>query len=79
MSDGCDLVGQWVWWRVMKVVIDRNACQGYGNCVVAAPDVFDLDDDGKVVLLVAEPGEDLAAAVREAVRDCPVRAIVAEA
>ncbi|POY09688.1 ferredoxin, partial [Mycobacterium kansasii] len=30
---------------------DRGACQGYANCVAAAEDYFDVDDDGVVVLL----------------------------
>jgi len=36
------------------VKADLGQCQGYGNCVVAADDTFDLDDDGVVVLLRAE-------------------------
>ena len=30
---------------------DFEACQGYANCVDAAPDAYDIDDDGVVVLL----------------------------
>ena len=29
---------------------EYELCQGYANCVVGAEDVFDLDDDGVVVL-----------------------------
>ncbi|MGH3971093.1 MAG: ferredoxin [Mycobacterium sp.] len=28
---------------------DRATCQGYANCVAAAEDYFDNDDDGVVV------------------------------
>ncbi|MFD5537368.1 ferredoxin [Streptomyces sp. NPDC127079] len=59
----------------MKVLVDRGKCQGYGNCVVAEPTVFDLDDDGFVQLLVDEPSEELRAQVQHAVRDCPARAL----
>ena len=34
---------------VLKVNLD--ACQGYATCVVAASDVYDLDDDGKRMLI----------------------------
>jgi ferredoxin len=48
---------------------------------MAAPEVFDVDDDtAKVVLLTASPGEELRAKVEEAVRSCPSRALrIAEA
>ncbi len=59
----------------MRVSIDLSRCQGYGNCVSAAPDVFDLDDSGLAVLLVLEPGVEQKDAVREAERMCPVGAI----
>lgn len=59
----------------MKVLVDRRKCQGYGNCVIAEPRVFDLDDDGFVQLLIEEPPEDLRAQVGHAVRDCPARAL----
>lgn len=45
-------------------------------CVMAAPEVFDIDDDAaKVVLLTAEPGKDLREKVEEAVRSCPSGAL----
>ncbi|SEG91917.1 ferredoxin [Thermomonospora echinospora] len=57
----------------MKITVDLGRCQGYANCVAAAPDVFDVDDaTGKAVLLAAE-GD--AAEIREAARSCPVAAI----
>ncbi|HEY7618605.1 MAG TPA: ferredoxin [Solirubrobacteraceae bacterium] len=51
-------------------------CQGYANCVMAAPEVFDIDETtGVAVLLDARPGADRRAAVEEAVRNCPTEAI----
>lgn len=59
----------------MSVVVQTSACVGAGQCALVAPDVFDQDDDGIVLLLEAEPsGADLDAAGR-AVRLCPARAI----
>ncbi len=62
----------------MKVTVDMGLCQANGACVVAAPEVFDLDDED--VLHWAEaPGDERRAEVEEAVRACPVQAITLEA
>jgi 3-phenylpropionate/trans-cinnamate dioxygenase ferredoxin reductase subunit len=60
----------------MKIIVDLGLCQGYGNCVTAAPDFFDLDDSGQVKLLKGsvETEEDVAA-VRAAISQCPMSAI----
>ncbi|WMY80031.1 ferredoxin [Citricoccus sp. I39-566] len=57
------------------VKADLQVCQGYANCVVGAPDYFDLDDDGIVVVLKAEVPEADRAHVTEAARSCPVSAL----
>lgn len=54
---------------------DLAKCQGYANCVVGADDVFDLDDDGVVVLLHAEIDEADRSRVDSAARSCPVSAL----
>lgn len=60
----------------MKVTVFPEKCEGYACCVIAAPEVFDLEPtSGRVVLLLAEPDEQLREVVEEAARDCPVRAI----
>lgn len=59
----------------MNVVVQTSACVGAGQCALVAPDVFDQDDDGIVLLLEAAPqGADADAATRAA-RLCPARAI----
>ncbi len=55
-----------------------EACQGYGNCITGASDVFDIDDDGVVVLLKNEIPESDRARVAEAARSCPVNALSLE-
>ncbi len=64
---------------MVKLKVDIAKCQGYGNCVSAAADVFDVDDDGKVVLL---EGDTFAEAERSrleaAARSCPVSALSLE-
>lgn len=60
----------------MKVSIARDRCVGAGRCVVAAPEVFDQDDDdGIAVLLTDSPPPGARAAVIDAADLCPGRAI----
>ncbi|GGJ41388.1 ferredoxin [Streptomyces brasiliensis] len=59
----------------MKVNADTTRCQGHGRCALLAPDVFDVNDDGKVVVLLAEIGDDHVADVRDAVTSCPEAAL----
>jgi ferredoxin len=59
----------------MKVVADLSRCQGYANCLGAAPDVYDLADNGLVVVKVEEPGPDLEEAARQGAALCPVQAL----
>ncbi|MGW2381253.1 ferredoxin [Streptomyces sp. NPDC001658] len=61
----------------MRIGIDEEKCCGAGQCVLAAPKVFDQrDEDGIVVLLDPAPPAERLAGVREAVQLCPAAAIV---
>jgi ferredoxin len=63
----------------MHITIDEDRCCAAGQCVLAAPDVFDQrDDDGIVILLDASPASDQHAAVRDAAAACPAAAITVE-
>lgn len=60
----------------MHVTIDEDGCVGAGQCVLAAPEVFDQrDEDGVVVLLDQTPAPRLHEATREAATLCPALAI----
>lgn len=60
----------------MKIVIDEAKCVAAGQCVAAAPDVFDQrDEDGIVVLLDENPPEGLHDDARFAAAVCPALAI----
>ncbi|MFE4678262.1 ferredoxin [Streptomyces sp. NPDC056723] len=60
----------------MKIHMHEAKCVGGGQCVLAAPDVFDQrDDDGIAFLLIENPGAELDEQVREAARLCPALAI----
>jgi ferredoxin len=58
----------------MKVHVDMNLCQSHGECVFAAPDVFDLGDDD-VLVWKEEVDESQRAEVEQAVQVCPMAAI----
>ncbi|MEU6721626.1 ferredoxin [Nonomuraea sp. NPDC046802] len=63
----------------MRVRIEEDRCIGAGQCVLAAPQVFDQrEDDGVVVLLDPAPPLEESAAIREAATLCPARAITLE-
>ena len=60
----------------MHITIDETKCCAAGQCVLAAPDVFDQrEDDGIVILLDANPPEELHEAARQAAAVCPAVAI----
>lgn len=55
----------------MRVTADREVCVGAGMCALTAPEVFDQDDDGIVVVLRPAPDGAEADVAREAVHLCP--------
>lgn len=63
----------------IKVCLDVALCEGHGQCVTAAPQVFAMTDDDEVArIVIAEPPESLRAAVASACALCPTRAITIE-
>jgi ferredoxin len=62
----------------MRIIADRSACVGAGQCALVAGELFDQDDDGLVVVLVDEPADHEAALARRAASLCPARAITIE-
>ena len=57
----------------IQVTVDRGVCIGSGDCVDTAPDVFQLDDEDKAVVIDPDgaPLDD----VLQAAGNCPVSAI----
>jgi ferredoxin len=57
---------------VYRIEIDRSLCSGYGSCIDAAPELFELGPDGVAVARIdvtETPG------ALEAARACPMAAI----
>ncbi|WP_067135847.1 ferredoxin [Microtetraspora malaysiensis] len=61
----------------MKVVVDMDVCKDHGQCVFSAPEVFQINENGRLVY-VAESDESLRDAVEEAADVCPLQAITIE-
>ncbi len=61
--------------RALRVVVDRDLCQGHAVCCNEAPEVFELGDDRKVRLKTETPDPALASKVQQAVKYCPTGAL----
>ena len=62
----------------MRVAYDESRCAATGICESLAPDVFEVGDDGWLVVLEVEPAEDRRTAVVEACAACPTGALTLE-
>jgi len=62
----------------VRIVVDRQLCQGHGVCMGEAPEVFEVSRDGKMVVLRPEPPEELRAQIEAAVKYCPTGALSIE-
>ena len=58
----------------MRAFVDHEMCIGCGACVATAPDVFEMNEDGKAVAVVDTTDENRNA-VMDAIDVCPVSAI----
>ena len=58
-----------------RIEVDRERCVGSGACEALAPDVFEVDDDGVLVVHRSEPAADELSDVQDAVQACPTRAL----
>ncbi len=59
----------------MKVVVDYNVCEANARCQEVCPEVFKLDDEDNLHVLIENPGEELKEKLVTAVRVCPRQAI----
>lgn len=62
----------------MKVVVDFDLCESNAVCMDVCPEVFKVDDNDELQILMEEPPADLRSKVEEAVRLCPRQAISIE-
>ena len=57
----------------IEITVDRSLCIGSGDCVDTAPNVFQLDEEDKAV--VVDPDGAAVDEIVQAAANCPVSAI----
>ncbi|MCB1029739.1 MAG: ferredoxin [Acidimicrobiales bacterium] len=63
----------------MRIIFDRDKCQGHGRCYALAPDLFDADDEGySVPLVTSELTQAQLENAQLAADNCPEYAITIE-
>ena len=62
----------------MKILADRERCEGHGLCADTAPEVYDLDDEAVVVLRYEVVPSGLERKAEAGARVCPVAALRVE-
>lgn len=59
----------------MKIVVDRAKCTGIGICESYAPELFEVNEDGELVLASETVPAEMLDAVQEAIAGCPTEAL----
>jgi ferredoxin len=59
----------------MKILVDRDKCEGLGMCEAMAHEYFEVDDDEIMTVLNDSPPESERDHVHAAVQACPVLAL----
>ena len=59
----------------MKIEVDFDKCTGLGICESLAPEHFEVNDDGDLVLLRDGVSADDLQSIEEAVAGCPTEAL----
>jgi ferredoxin len=62
----------------MKVKVDYDVCEANAVCAGLVPEVFEVDDEDNLHILVSEVPPELEGKVRHAVRSCPKAALQAD-
>lgn len=60
---------------MMKIELDRDKCTGIGMCESVAPDYFEIDDDGALVVHRDVVDESQLTEVEAAILACPTAAL----
>lgn len=59
----------------MRIVVDRELCESLGVCVSLRPDVFEIDEDDTMKVLLDVPPESLRSELETVVASCPRTAL----
>jgi ferredoxin len=58
-----------------EISANRDLCDGYGNCVFVAPEIFTLDNQDRVMLLHTTVDQSSRDEILLAIAECPTRAL----
>ena len=59
----------------MKVLVDYDLCEANAVCMSECPEVFKVDDEDNLHILIEDLDEKLRSKVENAVRLCPKQAL----
>jgi ferredoxin len=58
-----------------RVIADYDRCKSHGRCQAAAPEVFEVREDGYMYILLETIDDSLRSACEDAVDACPEQAL----
>ncbi len=64
--------------EAVKIFVDYDLCEANAICMEQAPEVFKVDDEDNLHVLLENPGDELREKVEAAVRLCPRQALKIE-
>lgn len=59
----------------MRILLDESSCTSIGMCESLAPDIFEVDDDGLLLVHEDAPSEERRSEVAAACEACPNSAL----
>ncbi|MGH3782280.1 MAG: ferredoxin [Pseudonocardiaceae bacterium] len=59
----------------MRVEVNPAICEGHGQCNAVAPEIYDLDEDGRCLINSPEVPQDLESQAEQGALACPVQAL----
>ncbi len=59
----------------VRVIVDRDRCEGNAVCLGLAPDIFDLDDEDYAVVKTDPIPPDQEGLAEQAIAECPRAAL----
>jgi ferredoxin len=60
----------------VRVVVDRDRCEGNAVCLGIAPDLFDLDDEDYAVVKLDPVPADQEEVAEQSIQECPRAALI---
>jgi ferredoxin len=60
----------------VRVIVDRDRCEGNAVCLGIAPDIFDLDDEDYAVVKTDPIPPDREQLAEQAIAECPRAALL---